>query len=97
VPHHGSEHNVEEAFFRSITADHYVISADGKHHNPDLKMLQMLTAARDGADYTIHLTNSVPHADAFLDPDSARRGYKVVRRADPALSLRVDLLDPLSH
>lgn len=96
VPHHGSEHNVEEDFFRRVTADHYVISADGKHHNPDVKMLRMLTEARDGADYTIHLTNSVPDADAFLDPDSAQRGYKVVRRTDPALSLKVDLLAPFT-
>jgi hypothetical protein len=96
VMHHGSEHNTEEEFFRRVTADHYVISADGKHDNPDTAMLRMLTAARDGADYTIHLTNSVPRADEFLDPDSAQRGYNVVRRSDPALSLRVDLLDPFT-
>lgn len=95
LPHHGSEHNVEAAFFRRVTADHYVVSANGKYDNPDLAMLKMLTAARDGAEYTIHLTNSVPHADAFLDPDSKQRGYHVVRRAADALSVRVDLLDPL--
>jgi hypothetical protein len=96
VMHHGSEHNTEEDFFRRVTADHYVISADGKHHNPDTAMLQMLTTARDGASYTIHLTNSVPHADQFLDADSPRRGYKVVRRADDAPSVRLDLLDPFT-
>lgn len=95
VPHHGSEHNVEEDFFRRVTADHYVISADGKHHNPDTAMLRMLATAREGAEYTIHLTNAVAEADEFLDPDSAQRGYRVVRRKEEALSLKVDLLDPL--
>lgn len=97
VPHHGSEHNVEESFFRRITAHHYLISADGKHDNPDVGMLKMLAAARDGAGYTIHLTNSVEHADAFLNLDSAKRGYTVVRRVPTALSLRVDLLEPLTE
>ncbi|HEU4454781.1 MAG TPA: hypothetical protein VFR81_17055 [Longimicrobium sp.] len=95
VPHHGSAHNVEEDFFRRVTADHYVISADGKHDNPDVEMLQMLSTARAGARYTVHLTNSVPAADAFLTPDSARQGYQVVRRADGRDSVVVDLLDPL--
>jgi hypothetical protein len=95
LPHHGSEHNVEDEFFRRVTADHYVVSANGKYGNPDPPMLEMLTAARDGARYTIYLTNSVPHADKFLDSDSARRGYRVVRRAPAALSVRVELLDAL--
>ncbi len=95
VPHHGSVHNVEEDFFRRVTADHYVISADGKHDNPDVEMLKMLSAARAGARYTVHLTNSVPAADAFLTPDSAKRGYEVVRRAKGEDSVVVNLLDPL--
>ena len=46
VPHHGSDRNVSTEFFQQVTADHYVISADGQHGNPELAMLQMLSQAR---------------------------------------------------
>jgi beta-lactamase superfamily II metal-dependent hydrolase len=90
VPHHGSARNVTEEFFRRVTADHYVISADGRHHNPDRDMLKMLTAARGRDAYTIHLTNRVAHADAFFASDRPRgRQYKVVCRAGDAPSITV--------
>ncbi len=31
VPHHGSDRNVDSEFFRTVKADHYVISGNGKH------------------------------------------------------------------
>ncbi len=48
VPHHGSEHNADEAFFRRVIADHYVFCADGSHHNPDLQILDALFDSRVG-------------------------------------------------
>src|SRR5262249_30315172 len=42
VPHHGSNRDVEVEFFEQVTADHYVISADGKFGNPDPDMLEMI-------------------------------------------------------
>ena len=56
LPHHGSDRNVEESFFEQLTADHYVISADGLHHNPDVPTLRMLAKARGDEPYTLHLT-----------------------------------------
>jgi hypothetical protein len=57
LPHHGSDRNVERAFFKSITADHYVASADGTYGNPDRPTLEMIMDARGkDAVYTIHLT-----------------------------------------
>lgn len=61
LPHHGSNRNVELSTFRHITADHYVISADGKHGNPDVETFQMLFDGRSdaglvGQPFTIHLT-----------------------------------------
>lgn len=57
LPHHGSDRNVERAFFESITADHYVASADGTYGNPDRPTLEMIMEARGKeAAYTIHLT-----------------------------------------
>lgn len=92
VPHHGSDRNVTEEFFRQVTADHYVISADGRHGNPDPKMLRMLTRARGNAEYTIHLTNRVAAAEAFFEADRAQgRRYQVVNRADDASSVTVRL------
>lgn len=56
VPHHGSSHNVTTRFFEQVTADHYVISADGKNENPDVETLQMIADARGTASYALHLT-----------------------------------------
>jgi beta-lactamase superfamily II metal-dependent hydrolase len=49
VPHHGSEHNMDATMFRRITADHYVIGADGGHHNPDLAIVDVMLRSRLGA------------------------------------------------
>lgn len=58
VPHHGSDRNVTTDFFRTVTADHYVISGDGKHGNPEPATFGMLLEARrdDDRPYTLHLT-----------------------------------------
>jgi beta-lactamase superfamily II metal-dependent hydrolase len=92
VPHHGSDRNVDDDFFRRITADRYVISADGRHDNPDPRMLKMLTTARGKAAYTIYLTNRVPAVDTFFETDRAKgRKYDVVYRDPDALSVAVPL------
>ena len=52
VPHHGSDNNMETIFFQRVTADHYVMSGDGEHGNPERATLEMLLEARgDDADY----------------------------------------------
>jgi beta-lactamase superfamily II metal-dependent hydrolase len=93
VPHHGSVRNVRRDFFEQVTADHYVISADGRFDNPDVKMLKMLTEARGAAEYTIHLTNKVADVKRFFDKDRPKgRKYKVVYREDdkPSVSVALD-------
>ena len=57
LPHHGSDRNVSTEFFRRVMADHYVVSGDGKHDNPELATIQMLADARANQRYTLHLTN----------------------------------------
>ena len=42
VQHHGSDRNVARDFFERLTADIYLISADGKHGNPDFEVLEMI-------------------------------------------------------
>ena len=99
VPHHGSDRNVSTEFFRVITADHYVISANGEFGNPDIPTLQMLTEARanDGKGYTVYMTNKLAKVDKFLK-SAQQDGSKVqvVYRLPNARSLRVDLGDPLA-
>jgi metal-dependent hydrolase (beta-lactamase superfamily II) len=48
VQHHGSEHNIDEAFCRTVTADHYVFCGNGEHENPDLRVIQAIADSRIG-------------------------------------------------
>jgi hypothetical protein len=94
LPHHGSDRNVETDFFRQITADHYVVSADGKHGNPEVSTLQMISEARGNAKYTVHLTNKEPRLTKFFASEKKKgKKYNVVFRENKALSLWVDLGD----
>lgn len=50
IQHHGSEHNLNRAFVKRITADHYIFCANGEHENPDLRILEVLLNSRLGPD-----------------------------------------------
>jgi hypothetical protein len=94
IPHHGSVHNVAPEFFDTIVANHYVISADGRHGNPEPETLEMLTSSQGDRAYTVHLTNEAG-ADVLLAEKSRnRRKYTVQVRASGSPSVRVDLADP---
>ena len=78
VPHHGSNRNVEVAFFKALPADHYVFSGDGEHGNPDVETFEMLFAARksDRRKFTIHLT----YDPAKYKPDSkSKKKYPLAK------------------
>jgi len=49
VQHHGSENNLDEAFARQVSADHYVFCGNGEHENPDLGVIRKVFASRLGA------------------------------------------------
>ncbi len=99
LPHHGSIRNVEADFFEKVTADHYVISANGRHGNPESETLELIAASRDDDDFTIHLTYGAGDDDleerigSFVEKHS-ERGFKVATRPDDDLSLTIDLDDP---
>jgi glyoxylase-like metal-dependent hydrolase (beta-lactamase superfamily II) len=64
LPHHGSIRNVEKGFFDRITADHYVISANGKNGNPESETLELIAGSRAKDDaFTIHLTYAAGEGD----------------------------------
>ena len=99
LPHHGSIRNMRAEFFASVTADHYVISADGRHGNPETATLELIAGSRADDNFTIHLTNRVGtddlerRLDVFLAAKKASgRAYGVRFRAQTAHSLRIDLL-----
>jgi hypothetical protein len=97
LPHHGSDRNVATEFFRQITADHYVVSADGRFGNPEISTLQMISDARGKDKFTIHLTNREKRLDTFFASEKKKgKKYDVVFRDPKEPSLWVDLgEDPL--
>ena len=82
-----------------MTADHYVISANGRHGNPESETLEMIAATRDDDDFTIHLTYGAGdedlegRLDEFVKKHS-KRDFEVATRPDDDLSLTIDLDDP---
>jgi hypothetical protein len=104
MPHHGSNRNMTLDFLNRITADHYVISANGENSNPDAETVEWIAQARQGESYRLHLTN-----EKMIDPvtklDVGKAVKKVLAthgiesqadfRADTALGVRVDLFDIL--
>jgi|SRR5947209_19698311 len=69
VPHHGSSNNLDNDFFERITADHYVISGDGEHGNPERESIEMLFKARGKAKFALHLTYSIDEIDVLRKED----------------------------
>jgi hypothetical protein len=113
LPHHGSDRNVEEEFFRRLPADHYVVSGDGSHGNPELETFRMLLAARrdDGGAFTVHLTyepdefrpdHGVAYpAEAlrglFAEARDRGQGCELVTPGAEDPSVKIDLLEPLAR
>jgi beta-lactamase superfamily II metal-dependent hydrolase len=57
IQHHGSNHSVDENFFRCVLADTYVISGNGKHGIPHHDTLRWLSNARHNQDINVYMTN----------------------------------------
>ena len=96
LPHHGSDNNVETDFFRQVTAEHYVVSGNGKFGNPEIATLQMISDARGEDMFTMHLTNEEARLTAFFKKEKkAGKKYEIVFRNKKEPSLRVDLGDPV--
>ena len=69
VPHHGSDRNATRTFFREVTADTYVISANGHPDNPDLSTLIWIveSAQQQSRDIDIVATNHTPSLQKLLE------------------------------
>jgi len=68
VGHHGSNRNVTKTFFRKVTANFYLISADGANDNPDFDTLKWIVevAAEQSFVPTLLLTNSTPSLERLI-------------------------------
>lgn len=69
LPHHGSDRNITKSFFRKVTADTYVASANGKDGNPDLAtLIWLVEAAKDQQrQVKIVVTNKTPSVEKLLE------------------------------
>lgn len=69
LAHHGSDRNVTKTFFKKITADTYVASADGTNDNPDLATLIWIVEAAeaDGRQIEIICTNETDATRKLVD------------------------------
>lgn len=81
LPHHGSDRNVNPEFFSRVTADHYIMSGNGKHGNPEPETFEMLFSARPELNYKIHLTYSPDELKNHHDFDNL--AFKKVLNRDP--------------
>jgi hypothetical protein len=100
MPHHGSDKNVKEPadFLQRITADHYVLSGDGEHGNPEPQTLRMVAEARQGDAIDIWLTYREGEEDltenvaTFLEElEKSDSKAKVHFPKDGALSMTIEL------
>ncbi|MFN8290267.1 MAG: hypothetical protein U0U70_08425 [Chitinophagaceae bacterium] len=83
VQHHGSCRNVKggQEFFEQVTADTYIISADGTYHNPDYDTLRWIVEAahKAGRKIKLVLTNATASSEKLLQEyDPAVYGYEPV-------------------
>jgi beta-lactamase superfamily II metal-dependent hydrolase len=80
VPHHGSKRNSTKKFFAEVTADTYIISADGTYDNPDDETLFWIveTAKEAGRKIRLIVTNQTSSTNSLLQKyDPKQWGYDI--------------------
>ena len=68
VPHHGSERNTSKEFFDTISAEYYIISANGRDDNPSLNTLKWMieVGQNDKKPRKFVFTNMTPNIKKVL-------------------------------
>ena len=83
LPHHGSQNNVTQEFFETVTADCYLVSGDqDRFPNPHEKSMKWLYNARVGEDYRIWCTYQLESMRAqfggkLIEPGSGELGVSI--------------------
>jgi Metallo-beta-lactamase superfamily len=94
VAHHGSERNTTKRFFRTVTADTYVLSANGRDGNPDLAtLIWIVEAAKEqGRVIELVLTNETPSIQKLrAEYEGDEYGYRTTVLMPEADSMVVEL------
>jgi ribonuclease BN (tRNA processing enzyme) len=94
VPHHGSERNASREFFNTVTADSYVISANGRDDNPSLATLKWIIESRRKKNkiIKIYLTNRTDKTDKILQKyDQKKFQYRFTFLRNGSHSLEIQL------
>ena len=97
LPHHGSARNVTFGLFERITAETYVICADGKHDNPDFETLEWLVqaASKQGRSFKIVATNRTAATDALVKKYAPEKySYQLLVIQAGTHSITLDLSGP---
>ena len=84
LPHHGSDRNVDLNFFKTVTADHYIVSGNGGHGNPEPQIFEWLFKARPQLNYKIHMTYSfdeLKKSKSFEKHDNSKKLAIVIENA----------------
>jgi hypothetical protein len=94
VPHHGSERNASREFFDRVTADAYVISANGRDDNPSLATLKWIIESKRKKNkiVKIFLTNRTDKTDKILQKyDQKKFQYRFTFLKSGSHSLEISL------
>jgi hypothetical protein len=94
VPHHGSERNASPEFFNTVTADSYVISANGRDDNPSLATLKWIIESKRKKNniVRIFLTNTTSNTDKILQKyDQKKFQYRFTFLKSGSHSLEIPL------
>lgn len=95
VAHHGSSRNATAKFFKTITADTYVISANGKYDNPDYDTLKWIVEAAHSTERKIEIvvTNVTPSIKELKQSHKpADYGYQLTLKPKADHSIVVELV-----
>jgi len=77
-PHHGSIKNLPQGIFKSIVADHHVISANGRHDNPDIESIELFVREHQADQATtLHMT----YGPDELEPDHGNAIRAIIKEA----------------
>ena len=97
LPHHGSARNVTLDLFERITADTYLVCADGKHDNPDFETLEWLVqaAVKQGRSFKIIATSETASTTALVKKYAPEKySYQLVVIQAGTHSITLDLSGP---
>ena len=93
VPHHGSIRNITADFLRAVTADTYVISADGRYGNPDVDALALIVevAHEQGRRIELAMTNTTTSSERLqASHPPGRFGYTVRTLRPGSAAIAID-------